>query len=58
MDGIAPTPQTIKNQQYKLVKPLIFATKGEAQGLVKDFIGFTLGEEGRIIMNESFFTLE
>lgn len=58
INGITPTPQTIKNQQYKLVKPLILATKGEAQGLVKDFIHFTLGEEGKIIINKSFFTLE
>lgn len=58
VNGIAPTPQTIKNQQYKLVKPLILATKEEAQGLVKDFINFTLGEDGKAIMNKSFFALE
>lgn len=58
IDGITPTPQAIKNQQYKLVKPLILATKGEAQGLVKDFIRFTLGEEGKAIMNQLFFTLD
>jgi phosphate transport system substrate-binding protein len=58
VDGISPTPLTIQNKQYQLVKPLILATKGEAQGLVKEFIDFTLSEAGKTIMNESFFTLE
>ncbi len=58
VNGVTPTPQTIQNKQYKLVKPLILATKGEAQGLVKDFIDFTLSEAGKEIMNESFFALE
>lgn len=58
INGISPTPQTIQNKQYQLVKPLILATKGEPQGLVKEFIDFTLSEVGKTIMNESFFTLE
>lgn len=58
VDGVNPTPQTIQSKQYTLVKPLILATKGEAQGLVKEFIDFTLSDTGKEIMNKSFFSLD
>ena len=47
IDGIEAAPGNVKNGSYKIQRPFIIATKGEAAGLTADFISFILSKEGQ-----------
>jgi len=47
VDGIAVTEATIKDKSYKIWRPFIVATNGEATGIKKDFIDFILSKQGQ-----------
>ncbi|MBA3273979.1 MAG: phosphate ABC transporter substrate-binding protein [Chthoniobacterales bacterium] len=49
VDGIEVTPETTRNHTWPYARPTFFYTNGEATGLVKQFIDFTLGPEGQKI---------
>jgi phosphate transport system substrate-binding protein len=42
LDGVPPTPATVANKAYPVSRVLHFLTKGEPQGLAKQFIDFVL----------------
>ncbi len=53
--SINGTPATVENAKsgvYPIVRPLLFVTKSEPEGLVKEFIDFCLSEEGQAIVEE------
>jgi len=53
--SINGTPATVENAKsgvYPIVRPLLFVTKEEPEGLVKEFIDFCLSEEGQAIVEE------
>ncbi|MGZ7119683.1 MAG: phosphate ABC transporter substrate-binding protein [Methanobacterium sp.] len=50
VNGIAPSEQTVSNGSYSLQSPFIFLVKGEPNGIVKEFIDFTLSPEGQSIV--------
>ncbi|MBP7175555.1 MAG: phosphate ABC transporter substrate-binding protein [Thermoclostridium sp.] len=53
LGGIAATHENVKNGSYKLSRPFLFVAAGEPTGLVKEFIDFTLSQEGQeILVNE------
>lgn len=45
------TAENIENGRYTLQRPLIFLVKGTPNVTVKDFIDFTLSDEGKSIVN-------
>lgn len=45
LNGVFPTEGAILKKEYRLVRPFLFLTKEEPQGLAKKFIDFVLSEE-------------
>jgi phosphate transport system substrate-binding protein len=54
IDGMAGTVENAKNGTYPIVRPLLFLTKGQPEGIVKEFINFCLGSEGQEIVAEDY----
>lgn len=54
IDGVAGTVENAKNGTYPIVRPLLFLTKGEPEGIVKAFIDFCLSSEGQAIVAEDY----
>ena len=53
LGGVAATRENVENGSYKLSRPFLFITSGEPAGLAKQFIDFTLSQEGQqILINE------
>ena len=50
IDGVSPSMQTVANGSYKLQSAFLFVVKGEPEGIVKEFIDFTLSPEGQAIV--------
>lgn len=53
VDGVLPSIDTIKNNTYKVSRPFIVATNGEATGLKKDFFDFILSSQGQKIVTDN-----
>lgn len=52
VEGVKPSKETVLNNQYKISRPFIYVTKGEATGLAKTFIDFVLSEEGQKVLDK------
>lgn len=52
IDGAKATVENVKNGSYRVSRPFNIATKGEADGVVKDFIDFILSTEGQQIIED------
>ncbi|MGE5391047.1 MAG: phosphate ABC transporter substrate-binding protein [Deltaproteobacteria bacterium] len=52
VDGIEANVDNVKNGSYKISRPFLYLTKGEAQGLPKAFIDFVMSSEGQDILEE------
>ncbi len=50
VNGVAPSPESIRSSAYPLTRTPTLATKGEATGEVKAFIDFSLSPEGQAIV--------
>lgn len=50
VNGIAPTPQNAGSGRYWIVKEIVVATKGEPQGLAKQFVDLVFSPEGKQII--------
>jgi len=55
IEGVEATEDNVKNGKYKLQRPFLFLTKDEPKGLVKEFIDFTLSEEGQAIVEKHHY---
>lgn len=53
VDGTEATADNVKNGTYKAARPFNIATRGEAEGLAKDFIEFIMSEEGQAVVEEN-----
>jgi phosphate transport system substrate-binding protein len=51
VNNIPLTKENVDNGTYILQRPLLFLVKGNATGIVKDFIDFSLSPEGQAIIN-------
>ncbi|MBN1644342.1 MAG: phosphate ABC transporter substrate-binding protein [Dehalococcoidales bacterium] len=58
IDGVAGTEANVKNGTYKIVRPLLFVTKGQPTGLVKEFIDFCLSDAGQKIVSEDYISVK
>ncbi len=50
VDGVMPTPETIANETYPVVRYLHIVTKGYPQGALRQFIDFAKSREGQAIL--------
>jgi len=50
INGVAATVANTNSGKYPVVRPLLFLTKGQPAGVVKQFIDFCLGPEGQAIV--------
>ncbi|HPJ30981.1 MAG TPA: phosphate ABC transporter substrate-binding protein [Methanothrix sp.] len=55
LDGVSPTEENIKNQTYKLSRPLYLYTWDGTSEEEAEFINFVIGPEGQRIMEEEGF---
>jgi len=52
LNGITATREHVIDGTYNLSRPFLFLTLKEPTGLVKDFIDFTLSDQGKQILND------
>lgn len=57
IDNVKATAENVKNGTYKASRPFNIATKGEPQGLAKDFIDFILSKEGQEVVGKSYISV-
>lgn len=50
IDGVKASAANVKNGTYKISRPFNIAVKGEASGLLKDFIDFIFSKEGQEVI--------
>lgn len=55
VNGVEATAENIKNGKYEVARPFNIVTKGNAQGLAKDFIDFILSKEGQAVVVKNGF---
>ncbi len=55
LDGVEPTPETIKDGSYELARKLYFYTSGESKPGAQAFTEFVKGSEGQKIAEENGF---
>jgi phosphate transport system substrate-binding protein len=59
LDGIEPTVDNVKNNTYKVSRPLNMLTKGDPKPLAKAFIDFILSDEGqKIVVAEGYMAIK
>ena len=56
--GAEATAENVKNGLYIVSRPFNIATKGEAEGLTKDFINFILSQEGQKIVASKYISVD
>jgi phosphate transport system substrate-binding protein len=54
IEGVAGTVENAKNGTYPIVRPLLLLTKGEPEGIVKEFIDYCLGDKGQEIVAQDY----
>ena len=52
LDGVIPSREHVIDGTYNLSRPFLFLSLKEPTGLSKDFIDFTLSDEGKKILND------
>lgn len=53
VDGAEATVDNVKSGTYAVARPFNIATKGDPEGLAKDFIDFIMSEEGQAVVEEN-----
>jgi phosphate transport system substrate-binding protein len=57
IDGVAGTEENAKNGSYPIVRPLIYVTKGNPEGIVKKYIDFCKGTAAQAIVAEDYISI-
>ncbi len=52
LDGVMPSDENILKGGYRLVRPFLFLTRGEPDGLAAEFIDFIQSEEGQALVRQ------
>lgn len=55
IEGAAPSQEAVRNKSWPYARPTFYYTNGDATGLAKDFIDFTLSSDGQKIVNNVGF---
>lgn len=59
VDGVEATEENVKNGTYKVSRPFIIASKGEASGIAADFIQYATSTQGQeIVKSLGFVTID
>ena len=59
IDGVAATIENARNGSYPVVRPLLLLTKGEPEGMVKEFIDYCLSSEGQdVVADEGYIRID
>ena len=58
IEGVEPTPDSVRKGDYPISRPFLFLTKEEPTGLVKEFINFCLSAEGQEIVAKKFIPVK
>lgn len=53
INGVEPTAENIKDGSYTLSRPFNIATKGDAEGLAKDFVDYIMSAEGQKVVEDN-----
>lgn len=54
IEGVYPTPETVKQGMYHLSRPLYLVVPGQPQGHARDFIDFVLSPAGQALVSRRF----
>ena len=57
IDGAEATAENVKNGTYKVSRPFNIATKGEPNGVAKDFINYILSADGQKVVSEDYISI-
>jgi len=55
IDGAMPSKESVLGKSYPYARPTFYYTDGEPAGVVKEFIDFTLSDEGQKIVEQVGF---
>ncbi|MBI5723778.1 MAG: phosphate ABC transporter substrate-binding protein [Planctomycetes bacterium] len=57
INGVAPTPQTVRSRQYLLIRPIFLMTDGypKVGSPIYEFVTFAMGKEGQKIVQDLGF---
>ena len=58
IEGVTASAENVKNGTYPIARPFNIATKGEVDGLAKDFISFILSADGQGIVAGSYIAVD
>lgn len=59
VDGVAATEENVKNGTYKVSRPFIIASKGEASEIAADFIKYITSTQGQeVVASEGYVTID
>lgn len=56
INGVAPSPATLRNKTYPLSRTLNFATKGDPKPAVKAFLNWVASKDGQAVVEKSGYT--
>ncbi len=54
IEGMAPTPQSVRQGSYHLLRPLFLITRGEPTDEIKGFVDFVLSPTGQSIVGRKY----
>lgn len=54
VDGVVPTPETVKSGEYSVARPLLILTQPDAPEYVQEYVEFILGDEGQEVVSEKY----
>ncbi|MGL6173347.1 MAG: phosphate ABC transporter substrate-binding protein [Cellulosilyticaceae bacterium] len=54
VDGVTPTPETVKSGEYSVSRPLLILTQPEAPAHVKEYVDFILSDAGQEVVSEKY----
>jgi phosphate transport system substrate-binding protein len=58
INGVVPTLDSAKSGKYPYIRPFLLLTKGDPQGLAKDFIQYCLSPEVQPTIAQNYLTLQ
>ena len=58
IDGVTPSPETVKDGTYKVSRPFIVATKNDENPVAKDFMNFILSKQGQEVIAKSYISVD
>lgn len=55
IDGVAPTPDNVKNGSYKISRPFLMVTGQNVNELTQDFLNFCMSSQGQEIVKDKSY---